>query len=264
MQNIPIIKMIEAGMHYGHKKNLWNPKMAQYIYGIRNGVHIIDLQQTATLFSHALNVLREVASKNGRILFVGTKTQATDILAEFAQKCGQYYVNHRWLGGMLTNWPTVSASLKTMKEYEELLENENLTLTKKERLDISRKHNNLEKVLGGIKNMGGMPDLLFVIDTNKESLAIKEANKLGIPIVAICDTNTSPDGIDYVIPGNDDARKAILLYCQLASDAILQGMQASMSKSGIDIGASAEINESTFSLNKESDQDESSESEVTE
>ncbi len=257
-------QLLDAGVHFGHKKNLWNPKMSQYIYGVRNGVHIVDLQQTASLLAHALNVLKDVASKNGRILFVGTKSQASDILSEYAQKCGQYYVNHRWLGGMLTNWPTVSASLKTMKEYEELLANEDLILTKKEKLEISRKYNNLEKVLGGIRNMGGMPDLLFVIDTNKESLSIKEANKLGIPVIAISDTNTSPEGIDYIIPGNDDARKAILLYCQLACDAILAGIQNSMAKSGVDIGAATEINEETFASSEVSEQITTSESEVTE
>jgi small subunit ribosomal protein S2 len=238
--NFSMRQLLDSGAHIGHRENFWNPKMAPYIYGVRNGIHIIDLQQTVPHLVVALNFLKEVASKNGRVLFVGTKSQASDVVEEYAQKCGQYYVNHRWLGGTLTNWNTVSNSIQTLKEYENMLFDEDISITKKERLTLTRKHQNLQKVLGGIRNMGGMPDVLFIIDTNKESLAVKEANKLGIPIIAIVDSNSSPDGIDYVIPGNDDARKAITLYLQLACDAVLSGMQESMVKSGVDIGAISE------------------------
>ncbi|MCE2992182.1 MAG: 30S ribosomal protein S2 [Candidatus Jidaibacter sp.] len=237
MTNFTMSEMLEAGVHYGHRKNFWNPKMAKYIYGVRNGIHIVDLGQTAPLLKAALDVFKDVAAKNGRILFVGTKKQASEAIASEATRCGQYFVNHRWLGGMLTNWTTVSASIKTLQKYEELLANPDISLTKKEKLDIDRKRVKLDNVLGGIRNMGGSPDLLFVIDTNLESLAITEAKKLGIPVVAIVDTNSNPDGIDYIIPGNDDARKAIELYTRLASDAILSGIQQSLSKSGIDVGA---------------------------
>jgi small subunit ribosomal protein S2 len=235
--NFTMRDLLEAGVHYGHRKNFWNPKMSKYIYGARNGIHIMDLGQTAPMLRAALDVLKDVASRNGRILFVGTKKQASEIVAAEATRCGQYFVNHRWLGGMLTNWSTVSASIKTMQKYEELLSNPEVSLTKKEKLDIDRKRIKLDAVLGGIRNMGGKPDLLFVIDTNLEKLAITEAKKLGIPIVAVVDTNSNPDNIDYIIPGNDDARKAIELYARLASDAVLGGIQESLSGSGIDIGA---------------------------
>ncbi len=235
--NFTMRDLLEAGVHYGHRKNFWNPKMSKYIYGVRNGIHIIDLGQTVPLLKESLNLLKDVASNNGRILFVATKKQASEVIEAEATRCGQYFVKHRWLGGMLTNWTTVSASIKTMQKYEELLENTETSLTKKERLDIDRKRIKLNNVLGGIRNMGGKPDLLFVIDTNLESLAITEAKKLGIPVVAIVDTNSNPDGIDHIIPGNDDARKAIELYTRLASDAILAGMQESLSGAGVDIGA---------------------------
>ncbi len=237
MTNFTMRELLEAGVHYGHRKKSWNPKMAKFIYGVRNGIHIIDLGQTVPLLKAALEVLKDTACKNGRILFVGTKKQASEVIASEATRCGQYFVNHRWLGGMLTNWATVSASIKTLQKYEELLENPDISLTKKEKLDLDRKRIKLNNALGGIRNMGGRPDLLFVIDTNLESLAITEARKLGVPIVAIIDTNSNPDNIDHVIPGNDDARKAIDLYTRLAADAILSGIQVSLSDSGIDIGA---------------------------
>ncbi|MFI4984207.1 MAG: 30S ribosomal protein S2 [Rickettsiales bacterium] len=228
-------QLLEAGAHYGHRKNFWNPKMGRYIYGTRNGIHIIDLQQTVPMLSEALDVLKAVAVKNGRILFVGTKKTANEIIAEQALRCGQYFVNHRWLGGMLTNWSTVSASIKTLKGYEEALNNEASVLNKKEKLDLDRKRLKLENFLGGIRNMGGRPDVIFVIDTNQEEIAIAEAKKLGIPVIAIVDTNSNPDSIDYPIPGNDDARRSIELFCSLAADAILSGMQESMSAAGVDI-----------------------------
>jgi small subunit ribosomal protein S2 len=235
--NITISELLEAGVHFGHRKNYWNPKMAPYLYGVRNGVHIIDLQQTAPMMFNALTALRKIAAKNGRILFVGTKKQASDLTAEAAKRCGQYYVNHRWLGGMLTNWSTVSASIKTLEEYESRLADENIILTKKERISLQRQKEKLEKALGGIRNMGGKPDALFVIDVNNESLAVQEAKKLGITVVAVVDSNCNPDNIDYIIPGNDDARKAIEIYTKYASDAILYGVQDSLSKSGIDISS---------------------------
>ncbi len=230
-----IRQLLEAGVHYGHRKNFWNPKMEKYIYGTRNGIHIVDLQKTAPLLKEALDVLRNVASKNGRILFVGTKKTANEIIAEQATRCGQYYVNHRWLGGMLTNWSTVSASIKTLKEYEAVLADENSGLNKKELLEIDRKRIKLDNVLGGIRNMGGKPDVVFIIDRKQEDLAVQEARKLGIPVIAVVDTNSTPDGIDYVIPGNDDARKAIELYTSLAAEAILSGIQDGLSSSGLDI-----------------------------
>lgn len=230
-------QLLEAGAHYGHRKNFWNPKMGRYIYGTRNGIHIIDLQQTVPMLKEALDVLKNIASKNGRVLFVGTKKTANEILAEQAVRCGQYFVNHRWLGGMLTNWSTVSASIKTLQTYEAALADENSVLNKKEKLDLDRKRLKLENFLGGIRNMGGRPDAIFVIDTNQEEIAIAEAKKLGIPVIAIVDTNSNPDNIDYPIPGNDDARRSIELFCSLAADSILSGMQESMSAAGVDIKA---------------------------
>jgi small subunit ribosomal protein S2 len=228
--------LLDAGIHFGHRKNFWNPKMSKYIYGTRNGIHIVDLQQTVPLLKNALNALKEVAAKNGKILFVGTKRQASEVIAEQAQRCGQYFVNHRWLGGMMTNWPTVSNSIKTLQGYETQLEGDNVKISKKERLDLDRKREKLDKVLGGIRSIGGRPDMLFVIDTNQEHLAIAEARKLGIPIVGIVDTNSNPDSVDFMIPGNDDAKKAIELYCKLAADAVLAGIQEGLASSGVDIG----------------------------
>ena len=251
MSNLPsftIRDLLEAGVHFGHKKNHWNPKMAPYIFGVRHGVHIIDLQQTAVMLHNALSALKDVAAQNGKILFVSTKKQASDLISEYASRCGQYYVNHRWLGGMLTNWSTVSASINTLQEYEATLSDENSTLTKKERLDLFRKKEKLSKVLGGIREMTKMPNMIFVIDAETEALAINEANKLGIPVMAIVDTNTSPDGISYLVPGNDDARKAIEIYCKLASDAILQGMQENLASSGVDLGSSETLSNADLEI----------------
>lgn len=235
--NFTMRQLFESGVHYGHKKNLWNPQMSPYIYGVRNGIHIIDLRQTYVLLNAALSALRDVALKNGRILFVGTKKQASEAIAENAKRCGQYYVNHRWLGGMLTNWTTVSKSIKTLKQYEDILVDEETNLTKKELLGLSRKRIKLDNVLGGIRNIGGTPDILFVLDSRDQEIAILEANKLRIPVIGIVDTNTSLEGIDYIIPGNDDSEKSIKLYCELAADAILDGMQVSMTNAGVDISA---------------------------
>lgn len=234
-------ELLEAGAHYGHKRNYWNPKMARYIYGMRNGMHIIDLQQTVGLLNKALEVLKDVASKNGRILFVGTKKAACEVVAEQAVRCGQYYVNHRWLGGMLTNFSTISASIKTLQTYEDTLANEESGLNKKERLEIDRKRLKLDNVLGGIRNMGGKPDLVFIIDTNQEEIALLEARKLNIPVIAIVDTNSNPDNIDYIIPGNDDARKSIEVFTRLAADAVLAGIQEGMVSSGMDVKVTADL-----------------------
>jgi len=234
-------ELIEAGVHFGHKTKRWNPRMAPYIYGVRNGLHIIDLQKTVPLLHRSLLAVREIVSKNGRVLFVGTKRQAADPIAEYAKACGQYYINQRWLGGMLTNWGTIQASIKRLRRLEELLGQETTGLTKKEVLTLTREFEKLEKSLGGIKDMGGLPDLIFIIDTNKESLAVQEAERLKIPVIAILDSNSSPAMITYPVPGNDDATRAIKLYCKLISDAALDGLQESLSKSGKDLGSSEEV-----------------------
>jgi small subunit ribosomal protein S2 len=234
-------ELIEAGAHFGHKTKRWNPKMAPYLFGVRNGLHIIDLQQTVPLLHRALVTVREVVAKNGRVLFVGTKRQATDPVAEAAKASGQYYVNQRWLGGMLTNWNTIQASIKRLRRLEELLGQEETGLTKKETLSLSRDFEKLEKSLGGIKDMGGLPDLIFIIDTNKEQLAIEEAKRLNIPVIAVLDSNSSPEGVAYPIPGNDDATRAITLYCQLIADAAIDGLKESLAKSGKDVGASETV-----------------------
>ncbi|MEL6509308.1 MAG: 30S ribosomal protein S2 [Pseudomonadota bacterium] len=229
-------QLLEAGVHFGHQTQRWNPRMGEFIYGDRNGIHIMDLTQTVPMLDAALNVVRETAAKGGRILFVGTKRQAQRPVAEAAEKCAQYYMNHRWLGGTLTNWKTVSQSINRLKQIDEALEGGAEGLTKKERLGMERDQAKLQASLGGIREMGGVPDLLFVIDVKKEDLAIAEAKKLGIPVVAVVDTNCSPDGIDYIIPGNDDAARAIALYCDLVSRSALDGMSAQMGAAGIDIG----------------------------
>lgn len=236
-------ELIEAGVHFGHKTKRWNPRMAPYIYGVRNDIHIIDLGKTVPMLHAALGAVRDVVAQNGRILFVGTKRQAAEPIAEAAKRCGQYYINQRWLGGLLTNWKTIQVSIKTLRQLDEQLGQANSGFTKKELLSMSRQRDKLEASLGGIKDMGGLPDLLFVIDTNKEDLAIKEAQKLGIPIVAIVDSNCSVDGITYPIPGNDDSTRAIRLYCQLISDSVLTGIQQSMSASGADLGAREDVTE---------------------
>ncbi len=239
LKQVDIRELLDAGVHFGHKAARWNPKMAPYIYGIKDNVHVINLQHTTILMQNALNVIYETAKKNGKILFVSTKIQATDIIAEYAEKCDQYYVNHRWLGGMLTNWGTISRSIKKLENFEKTLANEETSsiYTKKEILDITRKKDKLLKSLGGIRHLGGRPNLVVIIDTIKEKLAIDEAVKLRIPIVAVVDTNSNPDNIDYPIPGNDDAIRSIKLYCQLFADAALAGMQESLISSGVDIGA---------------------------
>ncbi len=236
-------QLLEAGVHFGHHTRRWNPKMAPYIFGVRNGIHIIDLEQSVPLLRQGLEAIREVVAGGGRVLFVGTKRQAQEAIAEAAKRCGQYYVNYRWLGGMLTNFKTISQSIKRLRELDERINTEQSGLTKRELLELTRDRDKLERALGGIKEMGGLPDILFVIDTNKEAIAVQEANKLRIPVVAILDSNSSPDGIAYPIPGNDDAMRAIHLYCELVSGAVLDGLQAELAASGIDIGAQAELPE---------------------
>lgn len=234
-------QLLEAGIHFGHQKHRWNPKMGSYIFGARNNIHIMDLAQTVPLLHQALVKVSDTVAKGGRVLFVGTKRQASEILAESAGRCAQYYINHRWLGGTLTNWKTISHSLKRLRKLEEILDGEGSEaqgLTKKERLQLSREQAKLERALGGIKNMGGVPDVLFVIDTNKESIAIAEAKKLKIPVIAIIDSNCDPDDIDFPIPGNDDAGRAITLYCDLIARAALDGIERGQGDSGVDIGAS--------------------------
>lgn len=245
MSNLPTFTMrelLEAGVHYGHKTMRWNPRMAPYLFGSRNGTHIIDLQQTAPMLHQALQVVYDVVRKNGRVLFVGTKRQASAQITEAANRCGQYYVNHRWLGGMLTNWNTVSASIKTLRDIEaKLVGEEAAGMKKKEILSLTRQADKLRLFLGGIMDMGGKPDLLFIIDTNKESIALSEAKKLGIPVIAILDSNSNPEGVNYPIPGNDDATRAIHLYCKLISDAALAGIQESLGVAGIDITSAADL-----------------------
>src|SRR6056297_205547 len=233
-------QLLEAGVHFGHQTQRWNPRMGEFIYGARNGIHTMDLTQTVPMMDAALNAIRECVAKNGRVLFVGTKRQASQPIAEAAEKCAQYYMNHRWLGGTLTNWQTVSKSINRLRQIDEAADRGFEGLTKKERLGMEREQGKLTASLGGIREMGGVPDLLFVIDVNKEDLAIAEARKLGIPVVAVVDTNCSPDGIDYIIPGNDDAARAIALYCDLVSRAALDGMTAQLGAAGVDVGELAE------------------------
>lgn len=233
--------LLEAGVHFGHRARRWNPKMRQYIFGVRNGVHIIDLQQTVPAMNEALKVLRTTASKGGRILFVGTKRQAQEKVADAAARSGQFYVNHRWLGGMLTNWKTISKSIARLKELENILDGETSTRSKKELLMLDRERAKLEQAIGGIRNMGGAPDVVVVIDTNKEDIAIKEAKTLGIPVIGVIDSNSNPDDIDYPIPGNDDAIRAIELYCDLAVSSILDGVKEQLSKSNVDMGEAENV-----------------------
>ena len=233
-------QLLEAGVHFGHQTHRWNPRMGPYIYGDRNGIHIIDLTQTVPLMDAALEAIRATVAKGGRILFVGTKRQAQKAVHDAAERSAQYYMNHRWLGGTLTNWKTVSNSIARLKSIDEKLASGAEGLTKKERLGLEREQVKLQQSLGGIRDMGGVPDMLFVIDTNKEDLAILEAKKLGIPVIAILDTNSSPDGIDFPIPGNDDAARAIALYCDLVARAALDGMAVQMGAAGVDIGAMEE------------------------
>jgi len=235
-------ELLESGVHFGHQTHRWNPKMKQFIYGARSGIHIMDLSATVPLLHQSLVKVRDTVAKGGRVLFVGTKRQAAQPIAEAAQRCAQYYMNHRWLGGTLTNWSTVSNSIKRLRELEETLgDKDESGLTKKELLNRERDREKLDKALGGIANMGGLPDLIFVIDTNKEAIAIKEARKLGIPVVAVVDTNCDPDDADFPFPGNDDAARAISLYCNLVADAVLDGLAESSAGLGIDLGESEDI-----------------------
>ncbi len=235
-------QLLEAGVHFGHQTHRWNPKMKRYIYGDRSNIHIVDLSKTVPLLHQALVKVRETVGKGGRVLFVGTKRQAAEPVAEAAQRCAQYYINHRWLGGTLTNWATVSNSIRRLKELTEMFSGGDQSgLTKKELLNLEREREKLERALGGIQNMGGLPDLMFVIDTNKEAIAVKEAKKLGIPVIAVVDTNCDPDDVDFPFPGNDDAARAISLYCNLIADAVTDGLAESTAGLGIDLGESEEL-----------------------
>ena len=233
-------QLLEAGVHFGHQTHRWNPKMRNYIYGSRNGIHIIDLSQTVPLLHTALVAVAETVAKGGRVLFVGTKRSASELVADSAKRSAQYYVNSRWLGGTLTNWKTISHSIKTLRTTDDVLGKEQSGLTKREMLELTRTKEKLDKSLGGIKDMGGVPDLLFVVDTNKEQIAIKEANRLGIPVVAVIDTNSDPAGVTYPIPGNDDAGRAVALYCDLVARACIEGISLAQSGSGVDVGAAEE------------------------
>ena len=252
---MPTVKMkdlLEAGVHFGHHTRRWNPKMQQYIFGVRNGIHIIDLQQTTPMMGQALQSMRDIVAKGGRVLFVGTKHQAKAKIAESAKRSGQYYVNHRWLGGMMTNWKTISKSINRLREVTDLLaKGEETGLKKKELLMMERERVKLELALGGIKDMGGQPDAVFVIDVNQDDIAVQEANKLGIPVFGIVDTNVTPDGVDFPIPGNDDALRAISLYCDLFSEAILDGLQAEIAAAGQDAGAAADAPKVKVAAKKE-------------
>lgn len=242
MPTVSMKDLLGAGVHFGHHTRRWNPKMQQYIFGVRNGVHIIDLQQTAPMLDGALKTMRDIVANGGRVLFVGTKRQAQDKIKESAKRCGQYYVNHRWLGGMMTNWKTISNSINRLRETTEILsKGEASGLKKKELLMMKRENEKLELSLGGIKDMGGQPDAIFIIDVSQEDIAVKEANNLGIPVFAVIDTNVDPDGVDYPIPGNDDALRAISLYCDLFCEAILDGISAEMATSGKDAGAAVDV-----------------------
>lgn len=233
-------QLLEAGVHFGHQTHRWNPKMKPYIFGDRSGIHIIDLAQSVPMLSQALKVISDTAAKGGRVLFVGTKRQASDLIADAAKRSAQYYVNSRWLGGMMTNWKTISNSIARLRKVDDILATQGAGYSKKERLNLEREREKLEKALGGIRNMGGTPDLMVVIDTNKEKIAIDEAKRLGIPVVAIIDSNCDPDLIDYPIPGNDDASRAIALYCDLFARAALDGLGRQQGASGVDLGAAAE------------------------
>ena len=244
ISDVPIFTMrqlLEAGVHFGHQTHRWNPKMAPFIYGSRNNIHIMDLRETSPMLQRAMLKVRDEVAGGGRVLFVGTKRQASGPLTAAANACGQYYVNHRWLGGMLTNWRTISNSIKRLRTLEEQLAEETSGLTKKELLQLTRERDKLERALGGIKEMGGLPAVMFVIDTNKENIAIREARKLGIPVVAVVDSNCDPDLIDYPIPGNDDAARAISLYLDLISRAVIAGLQQERREDGEDLGAAEEL-----------------------
>ena len=234
-------QLLEAGVHFGHQTHRWNPKMAPFIYGSRNNIHIVDLAQTVPMLHRALQQVSDTVAKGGRVLFVGTKRQASDVVAEAARRSAQYYVNSRWLGGMLTNWKTISHSIERLRTLDTMLAEGVQGLTKKERLTLTRERDKLDKALGGIKDMGGVPDLLFVIDTNKEAIAIAEARRLNIPVAAVVDTNCDPDGISFIVPGNDDAGRAVALFCDLVARAALDGISRAQGDSGVDVGASEEV-----------------------
>ncbi len=239
-------QLLEAGVHFGHQSHRWNPKMDKYIFGTRNNIHIIDLAQTVPLLHQALQAVSDTVARGGRVLFVGTKRQASDLIADSANRCAQYFINYRWLGGTLTNWKTITQSIKRLKHLEELLSGEAQGLTKKERLKLTNEREKLNQAIGGIKDMGGIPDILFIVDTNKESIAIAEARKLNIPVVAVLDSNSDPKGITHPIPGNDDAGRAISLYCDLVVKAVLDGIERSHGASGVDIGESEEVVENAL------------------
>ncbi len=235
-------QLLEAGVHFGHHTRRWNPKMEPYIFGKRNNIHIINLEKTVPMLHEALEAIQTIAKNGGKFLFVGTKRSASELIAQAAINCGQYYVNHRWLGGMLTNWETVSKSIKKLKNLEERIESGEINnLTKKEKLNIERQKEKLDLTLGGIKNMSGVPDAMFIIDTNKEAIAVLEAKNLNIPVIAICDSNTNPLGVDYPIPGNDDALRAISLYCDLVAASVLKGLESNLEQSGVDIGEAEDL-----------------------
>ena len=240
LPDVTMRQLLEAGVHFGHQTHRWNPKMATFIYGSRNNIHIIDLTQTVPLLHQALLTVSDVVAKGGRVLFVGTKRQASEAVADAAKSCAQYFINHRWLGGTLTNWRTISNSIKRLKSLEEMLQGEAHGLTKKELLQLTREKDKLERSLGGIKDMGAVPDLMFVIDTNKEAIAIAEARKLHMPVVAVVDSNSDPDGISHPIPGNDDAGRAITLYCDLIARAAIDGIERAQGAVGVDLGAADE------------------------
>ena len=233
-------QLLEAGVHFGHQTHRWNPKMGSYIFGARNNIHIIDLSQTVPLLHQALKTVSDTVAKGGRVLFVGTKRQASDIVADAARRSAQYYVNSRWLGGMLTNWKTISNSIQRLRRLDELLNSDTQGLTKKELLNLERERDKLERALGGIRDMGSIPDMMFVIDTNKEAIAVQEARRLGIPVIAITDSNCDPDEVDYPIPGNDDAARAIALYCDLIAKAAIDGIERQQGALGMDIGEAVE------------------------
>lgn len=242
MPTFTMKELLEAGVHFGHHTRRWNPKMQQYIFGVRNGVHILDLQQTTPMLGQALQAMRDIVAKGGRVLFVGTKRQAQEKIASSAKRCGQFYVNHRWLGGMMTNWKTMSKSITRLREIDDILAKGDETgLKKKELLMMQREGTKLELALGGIKDMGGQPDALFIVDVNQEDIAVQEANKLGIPVFAIVDSNSNPDGVDFPIPGNDDALRAITLYCDLMCEAVLDGISAEMASAGKDAGLAVDV-----------------------
>jgi small subunit ribosomal protein S2 len=241
MPQASLRQLLEAGVHFGHHTRRWNPRMAPFIFGVRNQVHILDLQQTVPMMDRALRAVRDVVAAGGRVLFVGTKKAAAEYVSEAAARCGQYYVNHRWLGGMLTNWKTITGSIKRLKQMEEQLGGNIQGLTKKEVLMLTRERDKLNRALGGIKDMGGLPDIIFVIDVVKEKLAIEEANKLGIPVVAVVDSNADPQGIAFPIPGNDDAIRAINLYCDMVAGAVFDGISAELQASGVDLGTAEEL-----------------------